>query len=179
MKITNYSTIYKTKNGKIVGDIMIGNTIIEGFDFGIDDSRYEIQKTNPIFLFNGENHSLFLFKNKVLKIKGANEISKDELIISIKHFVLKQKKDFNKILREIEAFERMDEARISRREKIPDSVKLFVWQRDEGKCVKCGNKEKLEFDHIIPFSMGGGNTERNLELLCESCNRSKGKNITA
>ncbi|MGH9199405.1 MAG: HNH endonuclease [Acidimicrobiia bacterium] len=34
-----------------------------------------------------------------------------------------------------------------------------------------------EFDHIIPLATGGSNTERNVQLLCESCNRQKGARI--
>ena len=64
-----------------------------------------------------------------------------------------------------------------RRETIPDDVKMYVWNRDGGKCVKCGSQEKLEFDHIIPLSKGGSNTARNVQLLCETCNRSKGDSI--
>ncbi len=60
---------------------------------------------------------------------------------------------------------------------ISEDVKAFVWRRDGGKCVKCGSQEKLEFDHIIPFSKGGSDTERNLQLLCEKCNRSKSASI--
>ena len=60
---------------------------------------------------------------------------------------------------------------------ISDEVRLKVWRRDEGKCVKCGCQEKLEYDHIIPVSKGGSNTERNIQLLCEKCNRSKSANI--
>lgn len=59
------------------------------------------------------------------------------------------------------------------REPIPEDVQHQVWNRDSGKCVKCGSREKLEFDHIIPFSKGGSNTARNLQLLCEKCNREK------
>ena len=82
-----------------------------------------------------------------------------------------------KIEREVESFEQLKEVESSRRERIPDKVKLFVWQRDEGKCVKCGKNEKLEFDHIIPVIEGGSNTERNIQILCESCNRKKGREI--
>jgi HNH endonuclease len=65
----------------------------------------------------------------------------------------------------------------SNREPVPDEVKILVWQRDRGKCVKCGSQENLEYDHIIPLSRGGSNTARNIQILCESCNRSKGTSI--
>jgi len=64
-----------------------------------------------------------------------------------------------------------------RRERIPDSVQAEVWNRDGGCCVKCGSQERLEYDHVIPLSKGGSNTARNLQLLCEICNRSKGASI--
>jgi len=56
---------------------------------------------------------------------------------------------------------------------IPATVKREVWRRDKGECVECGSKERLEYDHIIPFSKGGSNTARNMQLLCENCNRKK------
>lgn len=61
--------------------------------------------------------------------------------------------------------------------RISQKVMDRVWNRDGGKCVQCGSNEKLEFDHIIPFSKGGSNTYRNIQLLCEKCNRSKSNNI--
>ena len=45
------------------------------------------------------------------------------------------------------------------------------------KCVQCSSNENLEFDHIIPHSKGGNNTYRNIQLLCEPCNRSKSAKI--
>lgn len=64
-----------------------------------------------------------------------------------------------------------------RREAIPRSVQREVWQRDGGACSECSSKERLCFDHIVPFSRGGSNTARNLQLLCESCNLSKGNRL--
>ena len=60
---------------------------------------------------------------------------------------------------------------------IPSEVKREVWRRDQGKCSKCGSRENLEYDHIIPVSKGGSNTVRNIELLCQNCNRSKSNKI--
>jgi 5-methylcytosine-specific restriction endonuclease McrA len=68
----------------------------------------------------------------------------------------------------------VEETVSTRRQPIPDDVKVQVWQRDGGRCASCGSNEELEFDHIIPLVMGGSNTFRNLQLLCGSCNRAKG-----
>jgi len=64
-----------------------------------------------------------------------------------------------------------------RSRRISQDVKDKVWNRDSGKCVECGSNQNLEFDHIIPFSKGGANTYRNIQLMCESCNRSKSDSI--
>lgn len=64
-----------------------------------------------------------------------------------------------------------------RRQTIPQPVRVAVWQRDGGRCVECESQDKLEFDHIIPVAMGGANSERNLQLLCENCNRRKGASL--
>ena len=63
------------------------------------------------------------------------------------------------------------------REPIPKDIMNQVWNRDGGKCVQCGSQENLEFDHIIPFSKGGATTYRNLQLLCQKCNREKSAKI--
>jgi 5-methylcytosine-specific restriction endonuclease McrA len=46
-------------------------------------------------------------------------------------------------------------------------VKLAVWKRDQGKCVKCGSSDNLQFDHTIPYSRGASSlVARNIQLLC-------------
>ena len=57
---------------------------------------------------------------------------------------------------------------------IPSDVKLAVWKRDQGKCVKCGATDELHFDHIVPYSKGGSSlTAANIQLLCARHNLAK------
>lgn len=65
------------------------------------------------------------------------------------------------------------------RHRIPEAVRIEVWRRDQGKCATpgCNSRENLEYDHIIPIDAGGSNTARNIELLCEPCNRRKSNKI--
>lgn len=60
---------------------------------------------------------------------------------------------------------------------IPHKVKLAVWQRDAGRCVQCSDSNYLEYDHVIPHSLGGASTESNLQLLCRRCNLQKSDRI--
>ena len=89
------------------------------------------------------------------------------------HFI----RDYKIIITEyyIKADESRDEEH--NRKAISSYVRNQVWNRDGGKCVECGSKELLEFDHIVPFSRGGSNSTRNLQLLCEKCNRKKHNKI--
>ncbi len=60
---------------------------------------------------------------------------------------------------------------------IPDDVKREVWDRDGGRCARCGASDYLEFDHVIPHSRGGANTVGNVQLLCRRCNNLKSDRI--
>jgi HNH endonuclease len=57
---------------------------------------------------------------------------------------------------------------------IPSSVKLEVWKRDKGRCVRCGSQDNLHFDHIIPYSKGGSSlVVENIQILCARHNIAK------
>ncbi len=61
---------------------------------------------------------------------------------------------------------------------IPTHVKLEVWKRDGGKCVKSGAIPNLHYDHDIPFSKGGSSlTAQNVRLLCAKHNLEKSDKI--
>ena len=57
---------------------------------------------------------------------------------------------------------------------IPGDIQREVYERDSGKCTKCGSPDNLHFDHILPFSKGGSSkTATNIQLLCARHNLSK------
>jgi hypothetical protein len=61
---------------------------------------------------------------------------------------------------------------------IPSDVKLAVWKRDGGRCVTCGSRDNLHFDHVLPFSKGGSSlVAENVQLLCARHNLSKSDRI--
>jgi hypothetical protein len=125
--------------------------------------------------FYGDN--CWAYRGRIFRIEGGNFVSEEELKLRIKHEVVKHSAEVQRLRREVEAFENFDKVSSARRERIPASVRMFVWQRDDGRCVECGAKENLEFDHIIPVAEGGATTERNIQLLCEPCNRRKGRRV--
>jgi 5-methylcytosine-specific restriction endonuclease McrA len=71
-----------------------------------------------------------------------------------------------------------DAADLEHNRLIPPNVKLEVWKRDKGRCVKCGSTDNLHFDHIIPFSKGGSSlVASNIQILCARHNIAKRDNI--
>lgn len=56
-------------------------------------------------------------------------------------------------------------------------VRNRILKKYNYQCVYCGAKDRLEIDHIIPLSGGGRHDEDNMQVLCISCNRKKGRNL--
>ena len=58
-----------------------------------------------------------------------------------------------------------------------DAMKLAAYTKQKGKCPLCGKVYKLEemhADHITPWSKGGKTTADNCQMLCHTCNFTKG-----
>jgi len=97
----------------------------------------------------------------------------------IKALAFREDESFRRLREEVANYEAVEKVvrEGPTRQTIPDDVKLLVWARDGGSCVRCGSKLKLHFDHVIPFSQGGADTADNLQLLCQTCNLSKSDRI--
>jgi HNH endonuclease len=76
------------------------------------------------------------------------------------------------------ASEEVSDRLVERSRIIPTNVKIEVWARDNGKCARCGAKDELHFDHIVPFSRGGTSLKpENIQLLCARHNLTKSAKI--
>jgi hypothetical protein len=155
-------------------------TRVHSYNTELGLSEWEHQKNEPIKiedLSHTDNEECWLFREIVLTIQDCFLESSEEKITHIKHFVYKKTKTFTDICKEVERFERFEKMTPNLRERIPEEVRMFVWRRDDGKCVQCNSNKNLEFDHIIPVAKGGNSTERNIQLLCSECNRKKSDTI--
>jgi len=180
VKVTISGQIAKDANGVYRAPLTLGKGL-DARTIQLDiDASYEPDSQDlirPLDLAELPADGPWVYCGTAVCVTGSNGLSLEEVKLKIKHAVLRRDKALERMRREVEALENLELVKVGRRERIPDSVRLFVWQRDKGKCVRCGSAEKLEFDHIIPVVKGGSNTERNIQLLCERCNRKKGGDI--
>lgn len=125
-----------------------------------------------------KGEEVFAFRKQlfIVKYESGSE-SSEEAILRIKKMVLVEEQKRKKLKREVEALEGLAVAEKMKRSAIPDIVKLIVYERDEGKCVRCGSNISIQFDHIIPVAKGGSNTAENIQILCQRCNLEKSDKI--
>ena len=130
------------------------------------------QREEPLFLFNWFDLKFWWYRDEFWE---STVYSDEEVKLLLWEKGRREQRKFERLAKaKAAAKEALEEAR---RERIPEEVRLLVWERDGGRCVKCGSTEDLEFDHIIPVSKGGSSTEKNVQLLCAKCNREKGDRI--
>lgn len=108
----------------------------------------------------------------------ANAQEREIALLMAKKKVLSEGASTARLRSEVAALETIPsrEHRPSRK-LIPDAIKSAVWIRDQGCCVVCGSTNDLQFDHVIPYSKGGGDSEQNLQIMCGDCNRAKSARI--
>jgi hypothetical protein len=109
--------------------------------------------------------------------KSAAE--REEIILRAKKLVYEEQADLANLRAAVANLEAAIEYSKSgpRRIRIPEDVRLLVWARDGGACVRCGSKAGLHFDHVIPVAKGGSNVEANIQILCGPCNLRKSDKI--
>lgn len=128
----------------------------------------------PVLIAVEDSHNFWLFGGKVYKATDL-ELTSEDVLALVNEASNRRRLQLEKA-HALQAMTEHLDGRV-RRQSIPQDVKVLVWQRDKGRCVECDSNRDLEFDHVIPLSLGGSNTVRNLQLLCEVCNRRKGATL--
>ena len=137
------------------------------------NSVREIPLFDPTNIDWRPENSYFLFNDYVYQVSGP--YTRDEFRLLVLDEFDRERRMFERLHSiHVDGMENLSSAQ---RDRITERTRIFVWRRDGGKCSRCDSRDRIEFDHIIPVSKGGSSTARNIELLCESCNRTKGDQI--
>lgn len=126
----------------------------------------------PPFKLVLDGLTYWLYCGKLYKDDDDLTVEEVRALLDAREKVRQQKIKYAKTLAAIETA-----PELARRGKIPDDVALLVWQRDGGRCSRCGSTTELQYDHIIPVSFGGASMPENLQILCGRCNRTKGASV--
>ena len=118
--------------------------------------RYHTLTMHHFFIYNNAPDNkittLIYFRNRLFMSErpALRESDKDEVVLRIKKAVYDEETELSSLRAAVANIEAAIEFEKSgpRRDPIPEDVKLLVWARDGGCCVRCGSKEGLHFDHI-------------------------------
>lgn len=101
-------------------------------------------------------------KSEVKKLLLDDDVTKDTGIIP---YVLSGKTKHDEKLLSIRTFS--------------EGQKIKAYEKQKGICPICGKHfeyEEMQGDHIVPWSKGGRTIDENLQMLCSTCNATKGNN---
>jgi hypothetical protein len=139
-----------------------------------DDHYWNSSEIEPVLLPQAalDHKGFWLYQNNLYRGEfDGQAYSVDQRKLLIMEYCDKDRRRFERLTAKFNS-EKTQEIKYPR-PNIPEEVRVGVWRRDQGKCARCDGRRNLEYDHIIPVSKGGSNTIRNIELLCEECNRQK------
>jgi HNH endonuclease len=129
------------------------------------------QAESPVELVRHEERVYWMFRDCFYW--EAEGLGADD----VKALVLQRIRKRERQLDTAHALMRAEEAGEAGRARVPIEIRRAVFERDGGRCIECGGNFDLQYDHVIPFSLGGATTIANLQLLCADCNRRKGATL--
>ena len=127
-------------------------------------SRTIIQKTSN----NSSRVHVNLSSETLRKLEKIKSLTKEQDLDKIISLMAD-----NYINQKVEVKRKTQNVPIKNSRYIPRKVKEIVYKRANGECENCKSTHNLEYEHIIPFAMGGTNDVSNINLYCSNCNKRK------
>jgi 5-methylcytosine-specific restriction endonuclease McrA len=132
-----------------------------------DWNNFAASQNRPRFLCAHDGKNYWKYRDEFFSADLNLEVT------DIEALVISKEKRNQRQLNNARVIMHGDLVAATKRQAVPDEVKQFVFERDKGQCVSCGSRVELQFDHVIPVSLGGSNSVENLQVLCGPCNRRK------
>lgn len=112
--------------------------------------------------YHDKTYNSNTLKNELKTLLLDDDVTKDTGIIG---YLLSDRTKHDEKLLSIRAFS--------------EGQKIKAYEKQKGICPICGKHfeyEEMQGDHIVPWSKGGRTIDENLQMLCSTCNATKGNN---
>lgn len=130
------------------------------------------QERTPVEMLHDDGRTWWLYRGRIYR--EEDDLAAEDVAALVAERERRKRRRLERAHDLLAVEEGQDGDTPAGRRGIPEAVRRAVYRRDGGRCVRCGDAELLQFDHIIPVALGGADGPENLQLLCASCNRDKG-----
>lgn len=141
-------------------------------------------KIDPLDFEREEDPYEWLSKNELQFIQLFDQMALEAFYILFlnRNFLLKFNRLVDDTIQEVNYPDGvLTEKGTIKRKTIPQWVRNAVYHRDKGRCVYCNTDltgivnllTAKNFDHMVPLDLFGANDPCNIQLSCETCNKSK------
>lgn len=125
-----------------------------------------------ILLTNGKCYITHDKRGKVIKV---TDIEQAQDFYSVKRTINQRNKTPGKCAGYYYIDTEKHKAKIKRKS-YSDEERKIIYNKSGGRCELCGQQllfEDMTLDHIVPLSMGGEDSIKNLQTACYACNQFK------
>jgi hypothetical protein len=139
-------------------DLKANNPAITMVIYAVDGMRIYVKDKLLVYLhFRNKHFLIHARKNDLLYMQGDTLFGKHARTRGSwpRMWKATEASQVTNLMNFLRRQPKITRAVLARSRTIPRWVKVVVFERDEGKCVVCGTKVNLHFDHIYPFSWGG------------------------